>query len=266
MDPSHQETRTATAAPYRLDGRVAMVTGGARGIGLAIGQRLASEGASVVLCDLDTAALDAARSELSAQGHRVHTVTGSVAISADVARMVAEATGNFGRLDILFNNAGGGAGTPPTLDEVTEADYDKVMDWNMRGTFLCIKAAAGALRASRGAVINMASTAGQFGWSHFSPQYSAAKAAIIGITRNLAKHLGPDGVRVNAVAPGFIRSGPRFDKIWEDTDRAYVMRQIALGRVGDTAELADVVLFLASDQSRYVTGTVINVDGGLLAI
>lgn len=266
MNPATQDARSVPTAQYRLDGRVALITGGARGIGLAVGKRLACEGASVVLCDMDATALDAAQADFSAHGHRVHTVTGSVSTSSDVQRMMAAAAGSFGRLDILVNNAGGGAGTPSTLDEVTEADFDKVMDWNTRGAFLCIKAALPLLRTSRGTIINMASTAGQFGWSHFSPQYSAAKAAIIGMTRNLAKHLGPEGIRVNALAPGFIRSGERFDKIWEETDRPYVIRQIALGRVGDTSELADVALFLASDQSRYVTGTVINVDGGLLAI
>jgi len=174
VDLSHKDMRSEG----RLIGRVAVITGGARGIGLAIGKRLACEGANVVLCDLDSKALEVAQAALSADGHRVHTVVGSVALSSDVQRMMVEAKGTFGRLDVLVNNAGGGAGTPTAIDDVTEADYDKVLDWNMRGTFLCIKAAVPSLRESRGTIINMASTAGQFGWSHFSPQYSAAKAAI----------------------------------------------------------------------------------------
>lgn len=257
---------SADAMPRRglLDGRVALVTGGARGLGLAIAQALAREGATLVISDLDADALDQAASGFKSAGQEVSTVAGNVAVVADCERMVRSAVDGYGRLDVLVNNAGGSAHTPSKLEDVTEEDYDRVMDWNVRGTFFCTKVALPALKADGGSIVNLTSMSGRTGAEIFSPQYSAAKAAIIGLTRNMAKHLGPHGIRVNAIAPGFVRAGERAEAIWRMRDNTAILSQIALRRRGVETELADVALFLASEQSRYMTGCILDVNGGYL--
>ena len=188
------------------------------------------------------------------------------AVVPDVEAMVNACVRRFGRLDVLVNNAGGSARTPLRIDDVTEEDFDRVIAWNVRSTFFCIKAALPHLRARGGSIINMGSIAGRAGTELVSPQYSAAKAAIIGMTRNLARHLGPDGIRVNVIAPGFIKSGPRIEEIWRNRDEARVLEQVPLRRRGELSDVTDVVLFLASDASRYVTGAVLDVNGGFFAV
>jgi NAD(P)-dependent dehydrogenase (short-subunit alcohol dehydrogenase family) len=249
-----------------LDGKVALVTGGARGIGFAIARVLAKAGAKVVISDLDEEALTKAKVNLQNEGHSVQAVAGNVAIVADCEAMVDATLKTYGQLNILVNNAGGSAGTPANIEDVTEEEYDKVMNWNVRGTFFCTKAALPALKVAGGSIINMTSMSGRMGAQIFSPQYSAAKAAIVGITRNLAKKLGSHQIRVNAIAPGFIASGERANGIWETRDNSAILSEIALGRRGDNDDLADVALFLASDLSRYVSGVIIDVNGGYVAL
>jgi len=251
-------------ADGQLHGRTALVTGAARGLGLAIATCFARQGANLVINDIDGIALEAAASGLREKGYAVKAVAGNVAEVADGERMVRGALDSFGRLDVLVNNAGGSAYTPARLEDVTEEDYDKVMDWNVRGTFFCTKAALPALKVAGGSIINMTSMSGRTGWDIFSPQYSAAKAAIIGLTRNLAKTQGKHGIRVNAIAPGFVPSGERSEAIWRKRDNTRIMDQIALGRRGNMEELSDVALFLAADQSRYMTGCILDVNGGFL--
>jgi NAD(P)-dependent dehydrogenase (short-subunit alcohol dehydrogenase family) len=247
-----------------LDGRVALITGAARGLGLAIAETLAREGARLVLSDLDGEGLSAASAGLRSAGHEVRTTVGNVGVVADGEAMVREAVEGFGRLDILVNNAGGSAHTPLKMEDVTEEDFDRVMSWNVRGTFFCTKAALPALKVRGGSIVNMASISGRAGSELLSPQYSAAKAAIIGMTRNLAKHLGPHGIRVNAIAPGFIRSGERAEAIWRTRDESKVLDQVPLRRRGELSEIGDAALFLASDMSRYTTGCIIDVNGGYM--
>jgi NAD(P)-dependent dehydrogenase (short-subunit alcohol dehydrogenase family) len=254
----------ARSSSGRMEGRVALVTGGARGLGLAIAETLAREGARIVISDLDSGALEQAVSKFKDAALDVSMVTGNVAIVADCERMVQCALDNYGRLDILVNNAGGSAYTPTKLEDVTEEDFDKVMNWNVRGTFFCTKVALPALKKEGGSVINLTSMSGRTGAEIFSPQYSAAKAAIIGLTRNMAKQLGPHGIRVNAVAPGFVRAGERAEAIWQSRDNSAILNQIALRRRGVETELADVALFLASEQSRYMTGCILDVNGGYM--
>lgn len=254
----------AAAVPGRclLEGRVALVTGAAQGLGLGIAQTFAREGARLVMSDLDGGRLAQAVEALRRRGHEAIGVVADVALVADCERMVAAAMEGYGRLDVLVNNAGGSARTPLRMEDVTEADYNRVMDWNVRGTFFGMQAALGALKVQGGAIVNMASMSGRNGDAMFSPQYSAAKAAIIGITRNMAKHLGPHGIRVNAIAPGFVRAGERTEALWEASETQAILGQIALRRRGVEEELADAVLFLASEQSRYVTGSILDVNGG----
>ena len=249
-----------------MNDRVALVTGAARGIGYAIAEGLARHGARVVLTDMDEETCRAAGATLRAAGHEAIAVAGNVAVAADVEAMVKAAVDGFGRLDVLVNNAGGSAQTPLRIEDVTEEQFDRVMSWNVRGTFFCTKAALPALKVRGGSVVNMASIAGRGGTELVSPQYSAAKGAIIGMTRNLAKHLGPHGIRVNVIAPGFIRSGPRVEAIWKTRNEAEVLNQIALRRRGELDDVAEAAVFLASDASRYITGAVLDVNGGFFAV
>jgi NAD(P)-dependent dehydrogenase (short-subunit alcohol dehydrogenase family) len=174
----------------------------------------------------------------------------------------------FGRFDVLVNNAGGSAYTSLHIEEVSEEDFDRVIGWNVKSTYFCIKAALPHFRAAGGgAVVNMGAIAGRAGTELLPPQYSAAKAGVIGLTRNLARHLGPEGIRVNIVSPGFIRSGARVEAIWNTRENpAEVLAQIPLRRRGEMSEIADAVMFLAGEESSYVTGAVIDVNGGFFCV
>ncbi|MBI1959457.1 MAG: SDR family oxidoreductase [Candidatus Rokubacteria bacterium] len=249
-----------------LTEKVALVTGGAQGIGYAIGSTLARHGARLVLADMNADGCRAAQEQLRSAGAQVVAVAGNVAVVQDVEAMVGAAITAFGRLDILVNNAGGSAQTPLRIEDVTEEHFDRVMAWNVRGTFFCSKAALPHLKARGGSIINMASISGRGGTELVSPQYSAAKAAIIGMTRNLARHLGPHGIRVNAIAPGFIKSSPRVEAIWRTRNEAEVLKTVPLGRRGEMDDIAQAALFLASDASGYVTGAVLDVNGGFFAL
>ncbi|WP_304841524.1 SDR family NAD(P)-dependent oxidoreductase [Hydrogenophaga sp.] len=245
-----------------LKDRIAVITGGAQGLGLGMAQTFIREGAQVVIADLNEEALEQTVKTFKSAGHDVLPVIANVGKVDDCERIAASAVKHFGKIDILVNNAGGSAYTPQRIEEVTEEHYDRVMDWNVRGTLFCTKAALPALKVNGGAVINFASMSGRMGADIFSPQYSAAKAAIIGITRNLAKQLGPSGIRVNAIAPGFVRASGRTEAIWNARDNTQILNQIALRRRGVESELADVAVFLASFQSRYMSGCILDVNGG----
>jgi len=249
-----------------LTEKVALVTGGAQGIGYAIGSTLARHGARLVLADMDADGCRAAQEQLRSAGAQVVAVAGNVAVVQDVEAMVGAAVTAFGRLDILVNNAGGSAQTPLRIEDVTEEHFDRVMAWNVRGTFFCTQVALPHLKARGGSIINMASISGRGGTELVSPQYSAAKAAIIGMTRNLARHLGPHGIRVNAIAPGFIKSSPRVEAIWRTRNEAEVLKTVPLGRRGEMDDIAQAALFLASEASGYVTGAVLDVNGGFFAL
>ena len=249
-----------------LTGKVALVTGGAQGIGYAIGSTLARHGARLVLADMNADGCRAAQEQLRSAGAQVVAVAGNVAVVQDVEAMVGAAITAFGRLDILVNNAGGSAQTPLRIEDVTEEHFDRVMAWNVRGTFFCSKAALPHLKVRGGSIINMASISGRGGTELVSPQYSAAKAAIIGMTRNLARHLGPHGIRVNAIAPGFIKSSPRVEAIWRTRNEAEVLKTVPLGRRGEMDDIAQAALYLASEASGYVTGAVLDVNGGFFAL
>jgi len=256
---------SAPAENLSLAGRTAIVTGAARGIGYSIAEVLSAAGAAVVLSDLDEAAITEAEQRLRAEGRRVISVIGNVAAPDVIDKLIEAPLAAFGRLDILVNNAGGSAHTPLKIEDVTSEHFDRVVDWNLRSTFFCIQRALPALRHQGGSVINMASIAGRGGTELVSPQYSAVKAGIIGMTRNLARHLGPDGIRVNVVAPGFIRSGPRAEAIWQSRDQERMKSLLPLRQRGDVEDIAMAVLYLASDLSRYVTGAVLDVNGGFFA-
>jgi NAD(P)-dependent dehydrogenase (short-subunit alcohol dehydrogenase family) len=249
-----------------LNEKVALVTGAARGLGNNIASVLGRHGAKIVIADLDAEGVQAAEAQLRGEGIDAKAVAGNVASVPDVEAMVNAAVKAFGRLDVLVNNAGGSAHTPLKIEDVTEEHFDRVMNWNVRGTFFCVKVALPHLKARGGSIVNMASIAGRAGTELVSPQYSASKGAIIAMTRNLARHLGPHGIRVNAIAPGFIKSGPRAEAIWQKRDESLVLNQVPLRRRGEMDEIGNAALFLASDASSYTTGAVIDVNGGFFTV
>lgn len=250
----------------RLKDKVAVITGAALGIGAATARRLGEEGAAVALLDLHGAEGEALAARLDAAGIKARFWPCDVAKEAEVKRVFGEVENHFGRIDVLVNNAGGSAHTPLRIEDVTEEHFDRVMSWNVRGTFFCIKAALPHLKERGGSIVNMASIAGRAGTELVSPQYSAAKAGIIGMTRNLARHLGPHQIRVNVIAPGFIKSGPRAEAIWRTRDESLVLNQVPLRRRGEMDEIGKAALFLASDASSYTTGCVIDVNGGFFTV
>ncbi|MHB1469361.1 MAG: SDR family NAD(P)-dependent oxidoreductase [Solirubrobacteraceae bacterium] len=251
----------------RLEGQVAIVTGAARGLGLAIATAIAQAGADVAMVDLDEHELEHAARQLDAAvASRVSAHPADVSDLAAIGATIDAVAGAHGRIDALVNNAGGSAHTPLRLEDVEEEHYERVFDWNVKSAIFCTKAALPHLRAAgKSTVVNLASISGRAGNPLFSPQYSAAKGAIIALTHNLAHHLGPDGVRVNAIAPGFIRSGERAESIWRSRDTEALQASIPLRRRGEAQEIATATVFLLSDESSYISGQVLDVNGGWVA-
>lgn len=249
-----------------LAGRRALVTGAAAGIGLATASLLARSGARVALNDLPgSAALEREVRALRAQGCDVIAAPGSVGDAADAARMVEQAVADLGGLDYLVNNAAT-AGTktaipPSDLEAQDEAFWGLLLSVNLLGPFRCVRAAAPHLRKTRGAIVNVASTAA-FGGGGSSTAYASTKAGLVLMTRELAKGLGPD-IRVNAVAPGWV-GGTNWECRWDEEEAQRAAAGLPLGRIGQPKDFAEVILFLCAS-AAYVTGQTLIVDGGLMA-
>jgi len=243
-----------------LKDRVAIITGGARGIGYAAAERALRSGAQVVLWDIDGARVESAVRDLSTLG----TVSADLVELSDAGAVqsATEATlGRHGHIDILVNNAGITGGNGPTW-ELDPAVWRRVLEVNLTGAFLACRAVVPHMIArGYGRIVNVASIAGKEGNPN-AAHYSASKAGLIGLTKSLAKEFAPRGVRVNAVAPGFIRTHMT-DALGEDV-QAQMKQIIPLGRFGEPVDVANVVMFLVSDTSAYVTGQVINCDGGMI--
>ena len=241
-----------------LEGKTAIVTGAAQGLGEAIARKFVEQGANVVLADLDEAATMAAARDISAKGQAIGVACNVVlpeAVEATVARAVSE----FGSLDILVNNAGILRNCP--LDEATLADFRDLIDVHLQGSWLGVKYAAAAMRAAGagGAIVNMSSIGGKAGLGG-QTNYSAAKAAVIGLTKAAAKELAPDGIRVNAILPGIIETA--MARQLSPEDLAQRTTDIPLGRLGQPSEIADAAVYLSSDMASYVTGAMLKVSGG----
>ena len=244
----------------RLAGKIALVTGAQQGIGKAIALAYGREGASVVLNYLDNqAAAEEIASQIRALGQRAVPMAGDVARAADVRRMV-EAGESLGGIDILVNNAG--IFPRVAFLDMTEAQWDEVLNVNLKGTFLCTQAVAQKRveRGRAGAVINLASSAA-FRSSPRGVHYVASKAGIVGVTRATALELAPYRVRVNAIAPGTTDTAqPRYGMSEEELQAAG--RQVPLGRMGAPEDVADLAVFLASEEARHITGQTLHVNGG----
>ena len=250
----------------RLLDRNALVTGAGRGMGLAIARALYQEGARVVLVDIDEKSVTEAAHQLEAKRERVTGKKVDVTDKAAVSNLVKEVKSLWGSVDILVNNAGGALNTPYVLEEIEEKDWNLVVDVNLKGTFLCCQAVIPEMvKQGRGSIVNISALAGHWRASLAGVQYTAAKAGIEGLTRQLAYDWGKFGIRVNAVAPTVTLTGERVQGLWEsksEEEKKKVLSAIPLGRLGTPEEVASVVVFLASDESSYITGITIDVSGG----
>lgn len=249
-------------------GKTAIVTGGAHGFGRAIAHAFAERGAHTWTCDILADGLD----ETAAQAHpaaggRLETAVVDVTDRAAVGRFVERIAQATGRIDVVVNNAGGVCGqVGQPLEDVTPAQWQAIFDVNVTGAFHLAQAVAPHMKAARaGRIINISSGAG-LGVSRTGIQaYASAKAAQIGLTRQLAHELGPFGITVNSIAPGFVRSNPTTERQWEaygPEGQQRLIDSIALRRLGSPADIAHAVLFLASDHASWITGQVLPVTGG----
>ena len=253
-------------ADFRLDGKLAVVTGAARGIGRAIAERLAIAGAYVVIADRDEAEGKVVAGTIDQAGGKASFVAFDVTDPASVSAAAATIHADHGPVDVLVNNAGIVRNAPAT--EMSLEDWKAVIDIDLGGVFLCAQAFGKRMvAAGRGSIVNISSICGEV-TVHPQPQvsYNAAKAGVNLLTKSLAVEWAQSGVRVNAVAPGYVgteltlrgRSNPEWFGTW--------MRMTPMGRLGEPREIANAVLFLAADASSYVTGTVLTVDGGYTAM
>jgi 3-oxoacyl-[acyl-carrier protein] reductase len=245
---------------YSIHNQVAVVTGASRGIGSEIAFTLANNGAKIIVNYLQAskAAANIVR-RIHRSGGEAIAVQGDVADREQVGMIFESTLKKFGHIDILINNAGHLEQKPFHL--ITDEDWDKTLNTNLKGTFLCSQLVAPYLKKrGGGCIINMASVGGQIGGDK-APHYAASKAGIISLTKSFARLLAKDNIRVNAISPGFIRT-EMFEDIISRTPEDQINKMILMGRPGEVAEVADAVLFLVSDAASYITGHVLNVNGG----
>jgi 3-oxoacyl-[acyl-carrier protein] reductase len=243
----------------KLQEKVALITGGAQGIGKAIALLFAREGAAVVVADINLEKARETCREIESLGRGALAVGGNVADAKEVETMVQEAIKHFGRLDILVNNAG--VTRDQVLLRMKEEDWDLVMAVNLKGAFQCTKAALRPfLKQRSGKVVNIASVTGQMG-NAGQANYAASKAGLIGFTKSIAREYARRNIQVNAVAPGFIDTA--MSQAIPQKDREILIQQIPMERLGTPEDVAEAVLFLASGAADYITGQVINVNGGM---
>ena len=241
-----------------LEGQVAIVTGGAQGIGLAIAEAFLAEGAAVLVADVNGAAAKEAVGSLTATGAAVDSVECDVTSEADQAALVRSCLERFGRVDILVNNAG--VTRDGYIGRLSEADFDLVVDVSLKGAWLGTRAVAPLFREQKsGAIVNLSSLSGKIG-NPGQTNYSAAKAGLVGLTKAAAKELGPSGVRVNAVQPGLVRTAMTL--AMKPEIFAAKEAEVPLGRAGTPDEVANAVVFLASPLASYVNGAILEVTGG----
>ena len=249
---------------FRLDGRVALVTGGSRGLGRVMAEALASAGASVAVSGRDAALAATVAGEVGAStGAKAIGIGADVARQGDVAAMVAKTLDTFGRLDILVNNAGINIRGP--IEQLSEDDWDRVIDTNLKGPWLCCRAAGEPMRRQKwGRVVNVSSMLGEISLPGRSP-YASSKGGLTMLTKTLALEWAADGVNVNALCPGPFATEINTPLLNDPVARATMEAKIPLGRWGDPAELGPAVVFLASEASSFMTGATLFVDGGYTA-
>jgi 3-oxoacyl-[acyl-carrier protein] reductase len=243
----------------RLKDKVSIITGAAQGIGLATALKFAAEGAVVIVCDVQAERVEAAVAQCHAAGARAAGFVVNVTDRAQIDAMVAGVLAQFGRIDVLVNNAG--ITKDARLQKMTEAQFDAVIDVNLRGVFHCAQAVTDTMvEQGSGVILNASSVVGIYG-NFGQTNYAATKFGVIGFTKTWSRELGPKGIRVNAVAPGFVET-PILASI-PDKVLQHMRDDVPLKRLGKPEEIANVYAFLASDEASYINGTVIEVAGGL---
>jgi 3-oxoacyl-[acyl-carrier protein] reductase len=249
----------------RFAGRVAMVTGGAKGIGAAIGRAFAREGARVALLDVDAGGLDTVARDLERQGAQILARATDVTRSADVASAVDAILARWNQVDVLINNCGGFSTIKPT-EEIPDEEWDMILRLNLTSAFLCTKAILPSMkRRGWGRIVNFSSIGGRGGTVVLTSHYAATKAALLGFTRHVALEVAALGITVNAIAPGTVAT-ERFTALRTQDETDALAARVPMQRVAQPAEIAECVLFLASDAASYMTGACLDVNGGVLML
>ena len=245
-----------------LKGKTAIITGSGRGIGRAIALAMAAQGANIVVNDVNMESADEVVAEIEAMGRQAIAVKADVTVEEQVKAMIETCINRFGKLDILVNNAGIIQTAPVT--EIDGKDWDRVMEVNLKGVFLCCKAALAPMKAQHGGkIINIASVAGKRGGGLLGNScYSASKGGVIAFTKSLARESGPFGINVNAITPAF--TDTEMTRSIAPDKKEFIIKMLPLGRVGQPSDIAGAVCFLASSMSDYMTGEIMDVDGGLM--
>lgn len=244
----------------RLSGKVAIITGGAKGIGKATAEKFLEEGAAVALWDIDEKAGEAAVTELASKGSQLRFYKTNTADLAAVAARAEQVKKDFGSIDILINNAG--ITRDASMKKISPQQWQQVIDVNLTGVFNCTKAVFPYMvEQGFGRILNAASVVAHYG-NFGQTNYVAAKSGVIGMTKVWAREFGRKGITVNAVAPGFINT--EMVEAVPDSILDHMKSQTPLGRLGEAADIANAYLFLASEEAAFITGTVLNVDGGLV--
>jgi len=261
-----REDRIIKTGVFSLDKKVAIVTGGADGLGKAIAKQYLEHGFNVAAFDINELALRATAAEFQSIGDFL-PVTTNVVEEEILIQSVQAVYERFGRIDVLVNNAGGSMAISQAIEKIDANDWDKVVNLNLRSTFLCSKAVIPYMKKNNwGRIINMSSMAGRSRSVFGGTPYAAAKAGIIGFTRQASKELGPFGITINAVAPGTIISGARISDYWHnkktEEERNGFIQANPMGRPGVPEDVAGVVYFLGTQEAGYITGAVIDVNGG----
>ncbi|MCL2481704.1 MAG: SDR family oxidoreductase [Spirochaetaceae bacterium] len=250
----------------RLKERVAIVTGSAQGMGLAIAKALGKEGARVIITDINSEQIKKTITDLENDGYKAEGFNMNVTVESEVKKVFAAVKDKYGKLDILVNNAGGALNTPYKLDEIEEKHWNLVLDVNLKGTFFCCRQAINIMAAQGGgAIVNISALAAHYRASLAGVQYTAAKAGVEGLTRQLAYDWGEKGIRITAVAPTVTMTGDRVKGLWEEKgkeEQEKTLKNIPLRRLSTPEEIAAAVVFLASDEASYITGITLDVSGG----
>lgn len=252
----------------RLKDKIAIVTGAAGGLGIAICKELLSEGATVVLTDISQELLNKAKTQIEEYNGKFELEELDVTNKKQIDDLMERVYKKYNKIDILVNVAGGSLYTPKILEQIEEKHWDKVINVNLKGTFLCSQSVIKYMAKNKyGKIINMSSIGGRTASIVTGVPYAAAKGGVISLTRRLALEVGPLGINVNAIAPGTVLSGQRMIDLWNelsDEQKNQTLASIPLGRLSTAEEQAKVVSFLASDDASYITGAVIDVNGGRL--
>ncbi len=244
-----------------LVNKVAIVTGAGRGIGKAIAISLAREGANVIINDIDTQTAEEVAREIKSLDRQALAIQVDVSDSKEVNRMVELVLKKFNRVDILVNNAA--IIKRGSIDDLTEEDWDRVMDVNLKGAFNCAKAVVGIMKKQRyGKIVNISSIAGKIGDLASAPCYGASKAGMTCLAKSLARELASYNINVNVVAPHAIETD--MSKEWSEEKRKSIIADIPLARLGEPEDVAEAVAFLVSDKAKFITGEVLDVNGGCL--